>query len=72
MSQDTTDIHETNRHSASRTRPCDRCGRERPRNPERLSVTATDHADSTLAYEKYLLCSRCWDHIKSELRRCLA
>jgi len=69
---DTATRTEVTTNDRRRGRECDRCGRERPADPERLAVTVSDHADSTISYEKVLLCWQCWDHIKGELRRCVA
>lgn len=53
-------------------RNCERCGRSRPTNTERFTVTASDFSDSTVAYEKTLLCGECWRHVRDEIRRCIA
>jgi hypothetical protein len=55
-----------------RTAECDRCGQDRPANPERFVVTASDFSDATADYERALLCGECWRHVHDELRRCFA
>jgi hypothetical protein len=53
-------------------RDCDRCGRDRPADPRRFTVTATDQTDRTTDFEKVLLCPHCWRDIREDLRRCFA
>lgn len=54
------------------TRDCDRCGRDRPQDPDRFTITASDYSESTVAYERALLCVECWRHFRDQLRRCVA
>ena len=53
-------------------RDCDRCGRDRPTNVERFTVTASDFSAGTAAYERVLLCGDCWQNARDELRRSFA
>lgn len=60
----------TSKHAESdRCTDCDRCGRDRPANPERFAIVASDTTDATIAYEKTLLCRECWQHARDDLRR---
>jgi hypothetical protein len=54
------------------TRACERCGRDRPTNTERFSVTVSDFTDATADFEKALLCGECWREFRDDLRRCIA
>jgi hypothetical protein len=54
------------------TRDCDRCGRARPANPERFTITASDFTGATADYERALLCVECWRQYRDDLRRCIA
>ena len=58
--------------STNRRIDCDRCGRDRPADPERFSITVSDFTDGTAAYMKVLLCVECWRQQRANLRRCLA
>ena len=58
--------------TTEQTRDCDRCGRDRPADPERFSVTASDFTDSTADFEQALLCGECWRSVRDDLRRCFA
>lgn len=62
----------TKTQSDEQQRNCERCGRTRPTNTERFTVTLSDFSDSTAAYEKALLCGECWQQVRDELRRSLA
>ena len=53
-------------------RDCDRCGRDRPTNTERFTITASDFSASTAAYERVLLCRDCWQNARDDLRRSFA
>lgn len=53
-------------------RDCDRCGRARPTNPERFTVTASDFTDATADFERALLCVECWRQYRDDLRRTVA
>lgn len=53
-------------------RDCDRCGRNRPANPRRYTVTASDFTDATADFERAHLCAPCWRHFRDEIRRCFA
>jgi hypothetical protein len=50
------------------TDECRVCGRDRPDRSERWSVTLSDYADSTAAFEKFGLCAECWRRLREELR----
>ena len=50
------------------TDECRVCGRDRPDRSERWSVTLSDYADSTAAFEKFGLCADCWRRLRDELR----
>jgi len=54
------------------TRDCERCGRDRPANTKRFTVTASDFTDSTADFEKVLLCAECWRQTRDDLRRGIA
>ena len=49
-------------------RDCDSCGRDRPADPERFAVTASDFTDGTADFEKALLCRECWRAFRDGLR----
>jgi hypothetical protein len=53
-------------------RECDRCGRPRPTDPERFTITASDFTDATADFERALLCVECWRQYRDDLRRCVA
>jgi hypothetical protein len=72
MSKNATTDSPTDGQTSEQTRECDRCGRDRPTNPERFTIKASDYSDSTVAYEKALLCGECWRHFRDELRGCVA
>ena len=63
---------ETDSYSNKQTRDCDRCGRDRPTNIERFTVTASNFSAGTAAYERVLLCGDCWQNARDELRRSFA
>ena len=50
------------------TDACKACGRDRPDRSERWSVTMSDFNSSSAAYEKFQLCSECWQRLRDELR----
>ena len=53
-------------------RECDRCGRDRPANDERLRMTVSDVTDGSISQEQALLCAGCWFTAREEFRRWLA
>lgn len=55
-----------------RERDCDRCGRDRPRDSGRFTVTVSDFSESTAAYERAFLCVECWRKFRDHLRRSVA
>lgn len=62
----------TSNTETDRRTDCDRCGRDRPADPERFAIVASDFTDGTAAYEKVLLCADCWRQQRDDLRRCVA
>lgn len=64
--------NQTNSRGNEQQRDCDRCGRDRPTNTERFTVTASDFSASTAAYERVLLCGDCWQNARDVLRRSFA
>jgi len=54
------------------TDQCDRCGGERPADPDRLTITFDDRHDGTLAREEQLVCLDCWFAVRDIARRCVA
>lgn len=72
MSKNATTTSPTEAQTTKQTRDCDRCGRDRPTNPERFTVTATDFTDATADFEKALLCGECWRQFRDRIRRCFA
>jgi hypothetical protein len=50
------------------TDTCRACGRERSPRSERWSVTLSDYAASSAAFEKFALCPECWERLRDELR----
>lgn len=63
-------MHSTS--NAEAARDCDRCGRDRPDNPNRFSVKMSDFTDATADYETALLCATCYRHVRDEIRRSFA
>lgn len=63
---------DTNAARDGQQRNCERCGRDRPTNTERFTVTLSDYSASTAAHDKVLLCRECWQRQRDELRRSLA
>ncbi len=59
-------------HGPKQSRDCDRCGRPRPGDPTRFTVTMSDFTPGTADYEQALLCGECWRYVRDELWRCLA
>jgi len=55
-----------------RKRDCERCGRDRPRDPDRFTITVSDFSESTVAYERAFLCVDCWRYFRDQLRRSIA
>jgi hypothetical protein len=72
MASEDTSLDRHAESDRSRTIECDRCGQERPANPERFVVTASDFTDATADYERTLLCGECWRHVRDRLRRSFA
>lgn len=72
MSKHQTTTSSTDAQAAEQTTDCQRCGRDRPANPERFTITASDFTDATADYEKTLLCRECWERVRGEIRRCVA
>ena len=72
MSKNATTPSRTDAQTTEHTRVCDRCGRDRPANTERFTVTASDFTDATADYEEALLCAECWRKFRDDLRRCIA
>jgi len=72
MSKNATTTSPTDAQTTEQTRECDRCGRDRPANTKRFTVTASDFTDATADFEKALLCGECWREFRDDLRRCIA
>jgi len=58
--------------TADPTTNCDRCGRRRPADPRRLTVTFTDHTDATLRDDRVFVCGDCFHRLQDLAKRCLA
>jgi len=43
---------------------CDRCGRTRPTDPERLIITFHDRGGATHADERVFVCGDCWNRLR--------
>jgi hypothetical protein len=54
------------------TTNCDRCGRDRPHDPQRLTITFSDRTDATLQDERLFVCKECWSMLRDSGRRCFA
>lgn len=72
MNKNATTTSPTDGQTTNQTRECDRCGRDRPANTERFTVTASDFTAATADYEQALLCGECWREFRDDLRRCVA
>lgn len=48
---------------------CERCGAERPANPQRFTITLSDFTDASAAVEKLFLCRQCWERERERARR---
>jgi hypothetical protein len=72
MSKNATTTSPTDAQTTEQTRECDRCGRDRPANTERFTVTVSDFTDATADYERAYLCADCWRKFRDDLRRCIA
>jgi hypothetical protein len=51
---------------------CDRCGKNRPPNPERFQLVVSDRTDATADYETLYLCVGCWRQQRDDIREVLA
>jgi hypothetical protein len=65
-------MHTTDSHrqhvSNTETTPCDRCGRGRPADPHRLTVTFADRVDDGRRDERLFVCGRCWRQLRDDAR----